>query len=172
MPRDIGLYLEDMLDTAGYDVVFSAQDIDETTSVLEANLGFKMKFSDGDFIGRKALTTQRDEGLRAAIEARRLVPRSPMLVLSQYVEAQYASELLADWGYTLLARQITRPLTRLGAVGVVLLLFIIGLELQLAKGVGRLDGSRLCNKRCDPLRPRAKRLLVTVSLGGVVGRLP
>jgi DNA-binding NarL/FixJ family response regulator len=40
--------------------------------------------------------TQRDEGLRAAIEARRLVPRSPMLVLSQYVEAQYASELLAD----------------------------------------------------------------------------
>jgi DNA-binding NarL/FixJ family response regulator len=40
--------------------------------------------------------TQRDEGLRAAIEARQLVPRSPMLVLSQYVEAQYASELLAD----------------------------------------------------------------------------
>ena len=40
--------------------------------------------------------TQRDEGLRAAIEARRRVPRSPMLVLSQYVEAQYASELLAD----------------------------------------------------------------------------
>ena len=29
---------------------------------------------------------QRDEGLRAAIEARRLVPGSPVLVLSQYVE--------------------------------------------------------------------------------------
>jgi DNA-binding NarL/FixJ family response regulator len=42
--------------------------------------------------------TQRDEGLRAAIEARRLVPGSPMLVLSQYVERQYASELLADRG--------------------------------------------------------------------------
>jgi len=42
--------------------------------------------------------TQRDEGLRAAIEARRLVPRSPVLVLSQYVERQYASELLADRG--------------------------------------------------------------------------
>jgi DNA-binding NarL/FixJ family response regulator len=40
--------------------------------------------------------TQRDEGLRAAIEARRLVPGSPVLVLSQYVEAQYATELLAD----------------------------------------------------------------------------
>ena len=40
--------------------------------------------------------TQRDEGLRAAIEARRLVPGSPVLVLSQYVEREYASELLAD----------------------------------------------------------------------------
>jgi DNA-binding NarL/FixJ family response regulator len=40
--------------------------------------------------------TQRDEGLRAAIEARRRVPGSPVLVLSQYVEREYASELLAD----------------------------------------------------------------------------
>jgi DNA-binding NarL/FixJ family response regulator len=40
--------------------------------------------------------TQRDEGLRAAIEARRIVPGSPVLVLSQYVERQYATELLAD----------------------------------------------------------------------------
>jgi DNA-binding NarL/FixJ family response regulator len=40
--------------------------------------------------------TQRDEGLRAAIEARRRVPGSPVLVLSQYVERQYATELLAD----------------------------------------------------------------------------
>jgi len=40
--------------------------------------------------------SQRDEGLRAAIEARRLVPGSPILVLSQYVERQYATELLAD----------------------------------------------------------------------------
>jgi DNA-binding NarL/FixJ family response regulator len=40
--------------------------------------------------------TQRDEGLRAAIEARRRVPGTPVLVLSQYVERQYATELLAD----------------------------------------------------------------------------
>jgi DNA-binding NarL/FixJ family response regulator len=40
--------------------------------------------------------TQRDEGLRAAIEARRLLPGTPILVLSQYVERQYATELLAD----------------------------------------------------------------------------
>jgi DNA-binding NarL/FixJ family response regulator len=40
--------------------------------------------------------SQRDEGLRAAIEARRRVPGTPIVVLSQYVERQYASELLAD----------------------------------------------------------------------------
>lgn len=42
--------------------------------------------------------TQRDEGLRAAIEVRQKVPGSPVLVLSQYVERQYATELLADRG--------------------------------------------------------------------------
>ena len=37
-----------------------------------------------------------DEGLRAAVEARSLVPGSPILVLSQYVEVSYADDLLAD----------------------------------------------------------------------------
>jgi DNA-binding NarL/FixJ family response regulator len=36
----------------------------------------------------------RDEGLRAAIEARRQVPGSPVLVLSQYVEERYAGDLI------------------------------------------------------------------------------
>lgn len=39
--------------------------------------------------------TFRDEGLRAAIEARARVPGAPVLVLSQYVEERYAGELLA-----------------------------------------------------------------------------
>ena len=37
-----------------------------------------------------------DDGLRAAIEARRELPGLPVLVLSQYVEQLYARELLAD----------------------------------------------------------------------------
>lgn len=37
-----------------------------------------------------------DEGLRAAVEARRRIPRLPILVLSAYVEDSYAAELLAD----------------------------------------------------------------------------
>ena len=37
-----------------------------------------------------------DEGIRAALAARREVPGLPVLVLSQYVEQLYARELLAD----------------------------------------------------------------------------
>jgi len=37
-----------------------------------------------------------DEGLRAAVEVRRAIPRSPIVVLSQYVEVSYADDLLAD----------------------------------------------------------------------------
>lgn len=42
--------------------------------------------------------TFRDEGLRAAIEARKAVPGTAILVLSQYVEQQYAADLLAAGG--------------------------------------------------------------------------
>jgi DNA-binding NarL/FixJ family response regulator len=38
----------------------------------------------------------RDEGLRAAIEARKIIPGQPLLVLSQYVEESYAAELLGQ----------------------------------------------------------------------------
>lgn len=38
--------------------------------------------------------SHRDEGLRAALEARQRVPGTPILILSQYVEERYASELL------------------------------------------------------------------------------
>lgn len=38
--------------------------------------------------------THRDEGVRAAIEVRRLVPGTGILLLSQYVEVAYARELL------------------------------------------------------------------------------
>jgi DNA-binding NarL/FixJ family response regulator len=40
----------------------------------------------------------RDEGLRAALELRRHVPGTAVLVISQYVEQTYAEELLADRG--------------------------------------------------------------------------
>jgi DNA-binding NarL/FixJ family response regulator len=38
----------------------------------------------------------RDEGVRAALEARKRVPGTAVLIVSQYVEETYATELLAD----------------------------------------------------------------------------
>ena len=40
--------------------------------------------------------TFKDEGIRAALQARGLHPGLPVLVLSQYVEREYARELLSD----------------------------------------------------------------------------
>jgi DNA-binding NarL/FixJ family response regulator len=40
--------------------------------------------------------THTDEGLRAALEVRRLVPATAILVLSQYVEERYALELIGS----------------------------------------------------------------------------
>lgn len=71
----------------------------------------------------------RDEGLRAALEARRRVPDSPVLVLSQYVEERYASELLESGagavGYLLKDRvadvsDFVRAVRQVAAGGVVL----------------------------------------------------
>jgi len=39
--------------------------------------------------------THTDEGIRAAVELRRVRPSTPVLVLSQYVEERYATDLLA-----------------------------------------------------------------------------
>ena len=38
----------------------------------------------------------RDEGLRAALDARKRVPETAILIVSQYIEHAYAKELLAD----------------------------------------------------------------------------
>ena len=42
--------------------------------------------------------TFRDEGLRASLEARRQAPQTAVMILSQYVEHSYASELLRGGG--------------------------------------------------------------------------
>lgn len=42
-------------------------DIDEATSVLEAGLGWLVKFKKGDFLGREALLRQKEEGIKRRI---------------------------------------------------------------------------------------------------------
>jgi DNA-binding NarL/FixJ family response regulator len=70
-----------------------------------------------------------DEGLRAAIAARREVPGLPVLILSQYVEQVYARELLSDRaggvGYLLKdrvgeVREFTEAVRRVAAGGTVM----------------------------------------------------
>ncbi|WP_018221533.1 response regulator transcription factor [Salinispora pacifica] len=69
-----------------------------------------------------------DEGLRAAVQARALVPATPILVLSQYVEVSYADDLLATGagvGYLLKDRvaaigEFLDALDRVAAGGTVL----------------------------------------------------
>jgi len=79
-----------LLEDAGHDVIAAVEDgsgllrvaVTERPDVAVVDIRLPPSF--------------RDEGLRAAIEARRRVPGLPVLVLSQYVEQTYASELLAD----------------------------------------------------------------------------
>ncbi|QNS06231.1 response regulator [Streptomyces xanthii] len=70
-----------------------------------------------------------DEGLRAALAARREVPALPVLLLSQYVEPLYARELLADGagavGYVLKDRvtdgaEFVRTIEQVAAGGTVM----------------------------------------------------
>ncbi|MFF2747310.1 response regulator [Kitasatospora sp. NPDC058048] len=77
----------------------------------------------------------RDEGIHAAIRVRRLHPGLPVLVLSQYVEQQYAGELISDGrggvGYLLKDRvsrvsEFTDALRRVAAGGTVMDPEVIG----------------------------------------------
>jgi DNA-binding NarL/FixJ family response regulator len=82
--------LERLLLAHGFDVVAS---VDNAPELLRALTGAQ---PDVAVVDVRLPPTFTDEGLQAAIEARRQVPGLPVLVLSQYVEQLYARELLAD----------------------------------------------------------------------------
>jgi DNA-binding NarL/FixJ family response regulator len=65
--------------------------VDNGTDLVEAVVRER---PDVSIVDVRMPPTFRDEGLRAAIEARRRVPNTPILVFSQYVEERYAAELL------------------------------------------------------------------------------
>jgi DNA-binding NarL/FixJ family response regulator len=103
----------------------------------------------------------RDEGLRAAIEARRHLPGLPVLVLSQYVEQTYAAELLGAG-----ARGVGYLLKdRVGRVDE----FLDALH-RVASGGTALDPevvSQLMSRRhpLDPLTPREREVLQLMAEG-------
>jgi DNA-binding NarL/FixJ family response regulator len=79
-----------LLTDDGHQVVATVGD---GPALLEAVLAHR---PDVSVVDVRMPPTHTDEGLRAAITARSRLPGAPMLVLSQYVEASYAADLLAD----------------------------------------------------------------------------
>ncbi|WP_350274670.1 response regulator transcription factor [Kribbella sp. HUAS MG21] len=78
-----------LLDNSGFEVAAIATDADEFAKAMAEHQ------VDIAVVDVRLPPTFTDEGLRAAIEARRLRPGLPVLVFSQYVEEVYAAELLA-----------------------------------------------------------------------------
>ena len=79
-----------LLQAHGCDIVAAVAD---GPALLEALVGER---PDVAIVDVRLPPTFTDEGLRAALAARRQIPGLPVLVLSQYVEQLYARELLAD----------------------------------------------------------------------------
>lgn len=108
---------------AGVDVVGSYGDAVELLAQLET------VHPDLIVLDVRMPPTYRDEGVRAAIRARELLPKVGILLLSQYVEVAYAQELLSGGsggiGYLLKDRvaslaQLQDAIERIAAGGTVL----------------------------------------------------
>jgi DNA-binding NarL/FixJ family response regulator len=94
-----------LLKEHGFDV---AEAVGDGPSLLRALIVLR---PDVAIVDVRLPPTYTDEGLRAALEARRQVPGLPILILSAHVERLYARELLADQeggvGYLLKDRVFT-----------------------------------------------------------------
>lgn len=88
-----------LLVDAGEEVVATVGDADELLRVVQRHE------PDLAIVDVRMPPTHTDDGLRAALEIRRLLPSTSILVLSQYVEERYAVDLLsvdsAGLGYLL-----------------------------------------------------------------------
>jgi DNA-binding NarL/FixJ family response regulator len=118
--RDALTYL---LRAAGFDIVAT---ITEGPDLLPALLGQR---PDVSVVDVRLPPTFTDEGLQAALAARKEIPGLPVLVLSQHIQRLYARELLADGaggvGYLLKDRvaggtELTDALHRVAAGGTVM----------------------------------------------------
>jgi DNA-binding NarL/FixJ family response regulator len=134
--------LERLLGTHGLEVVAAVADPDSFVAAVEAER------PDVCVVDVRLPPSFTDEGVRAAIAARRLVAGLPILILSQYVEQTYARELLASGeggvGYLLKDRvadpaEFVDAVRRVAEGGTVLDPDAVAQLLGRQSGEGRLD---------------------------------
>ncbi|WP_353810106.1 response regulator [Agromyces sp. SYSU T00194] len=149
-----------LFDEAGFETVGSFGDAD----ALLAEIG--SLDPDIAVLDVRMPPTFRDEGVRAALELRRRMPRLGVLLLSQYIEGTYAQELLSSgeggMGYLLKDRvasldELEDAVTRVSQGGTVL-------DPQVVR--------ELIGRRADPLAsltPREREVLALMAEGRTNG---
>ncbi|MGW5422137.1 response regulator [Streptomyces sp. NPDC003943] len=148
--------LELLLKSQGFEVAAITDDAPGFLAAVEAHR------PDVTIVDVRLPPSFRDEGIRAALQARRDHPGLPVLVLSQYVEQEYAGRLLSDTrggiGYLLKDRvsriaQFTDALRRVAAGGTAMDPEVIA---QLLAGRG---------DPVDALTPREREVLALMAEG-------
>ena len=131
-----------LLRVAGFEIVGEVATADELVALVDDVR------PDAALVDIRLPPTYSDEGLRAAAEIRIRAPSVALLVLSQYVEAQYALRLLEgserSVGYLLKDRildadQLTDAITRVIAGGLVVDPALVAQLLERPRRAGPLD---------------------------------
>jgi DNA-binding NarL/FixJ family response regulator len=126
----------------GFDVVAA---VDDGAALVDAVLDERPEVA---IVDVRLPPTFRDEGVRAALTLRERSPETGLLIVSQYVEQAYASELLADGrggiGYLLKDRimdvdDFVAAVRRVGAGGTALDPEVVAQLLARRRDGGRLD---------------------------------
>jgi len=147
-----------LLETGGFDVVAQAGDAED---LMRKALAHK---PDVAIIDIRMPPRQADDGLRAAVEIRRRLPDTGVLVLSQYVEESYALDLVAEsaerTGYLLKDRvaDVDRFLDSVRRVGE-------GGSALDPEVVAHLMGRRRSDDPIDELTPREREVLALMAEG-------
>jgi len=116
--RPIGLGARDTLRLEACLMLYG-NDIDETTTVLEAGLGWLVKFKKGDFLGRETLLRQKQEGIKRKIAGFEIKGRGiarhdyPVFVkgkeVSKVTSGTFSPYFKKSIGLTYLPIQYTEP---------------------------------------------------------------